>query len=221
MATSVTHKELAIAFATLNWAAFIGWSLVMYHILYSFATTQCFILPTHTIDSVRRIAFALEGICWVEVIRILIGSLPGNPVLGVVLHLIRLVALVIVIPGAPLSHWTGTAVLLSWAATEIARYPMYLFPSSGTCRSVRLVTPLATFPIGAFSEAYGAYVVLTGEGKKSIWVEAALTAVLVVNVGLGPTLAYPALLKKGLPVLGIGVSRKGGRRHAYSDKKGH
>ena len=65
-----------------------------------------------------------------------------------------------------------------------------------------MVMPLVTFPIGAFSEAYAAYLVLTMEGlQRPWWLSLTLIAVLFVNGVLGTTMAYPALLKKGLPVL--------------------
>ncbi|MGK3760071.1 MAG: hypothetical protein ACI8RD_012388, partial [Bacillariaceae sp.] len=36
----------------------------------------------------------------------------------------------------------------------------------------------------------------------------ALSSVLFVNGALGPTMAYPALLKKGLPILGLTKKRR-------------
>ena len=65
-----------------------------------------------------------------------------------------------------------------------------------------MVVPLLTFPVGAFSEAYGAYIVFV-DSKTPLGLKIALSAVLFVNGVLGPTMAYPALLKKGLPVLGL------------------
>mmetsp|Transcript_18228 Transcript_18228/g.52662 ORF Transcript_18228/g.52662 Transcript_18228/m.52662 type:complete len:92 (+) Transcript_18228:57-332(+) len=79
---------------------------------------------------------------------------------------------------------------------------MYIFPSIEGLRSIRMVVPLFTFPAGCFSEGYGAYMVLTRDDTP-LWLKAVLCGMLFVNGVLGPTMAYPALLKKGLPVLGL------------------
>lgn len=160
----------------------------------------------------------LEGICFIEVGRIAIGQLKGNLVLGVILHLIRMSCLLIVLPeGLTSSSETNvlisTLVLYSWALTEVGRYPMYLFPSSSMARYVRLVLPIVTFPVGAFAEAVGAYWHLKqllavgandNDATRSLlhWIQVGLLVLVVgINSLLGPTMAYPALLKKGLPVL--------------------
>eukprot|EP00578_Thalassiosira_sp_NH16_P027081 CAMPEP_0181101884 /NCGR_PEP_ID=MMETSP1071-20121207/14005_1 /TAXON_ID=35127 /ORGANISM="Thalassiosira sp., Strain NH16" /LENGTH=150 /DNA_ID=CAMNT_0023184791 /DNA_START=371 /DNA_END=823 /DNA_ORIENTATION=+ len=115
----------------------------------------------------------------------------------------------------------GTSVLYSWSLTEVGRYPMYLFPHSSAARYIRLVLPIFTFPAGAGAEAWGAYNVLSdffttrggddgigGPPQVYYWVKIALLAMVVfINGVLGPTLAYPALLKKGLPVL-LGKTQK-------------
>jgi len=157
----------------------------------------------------------LEGICFIEVGRIAIGQLKGKLVLGVILHLIRMTCLLIVLP-AGLSSLDDTKVLIStlvlysWALTEVGRYPMYLVPSSELARYVRLVLPIFTFPVGAFAEAVGAYwhlkQLLVGDDaatRSSLhWLQVGLLVIVVgINALLGPTLAYPFLLKKGLPVL--------------------
>jgi len=158
------------------------------------------------IDDLRMPVLALEGICILEIARILVGDLKGNFVLGVVLHAIRLVTMLETMVRLP-NHWTGVTILASWAITEVFRYPMYMFPSNQFCRSIRMVIPLATFPVGAFSEAYGASVVLF-DPETPIGLKIALAAVLFVNGVLGPTMAYPALLKKGLPILGFAETSK-------------
>lgn len=73
------------------------------------------------------------------------------------------------------------------------------------------MVPLATFLVGCAAEAYGAYVALTEtlKDKNALaltgshhWVKVGLLGmVLLINGLLGPTMAYPALLKKGMPVL--------------------
>lgn len=106
-------------------------------------------------------------------------------------------------------------ILYSWAVTEICRYPMYLFSTNErsaiieVARFVRVTTPLVTFPIGAFAEGFAAYLTLRGLESTNIAVNdlattikwTALLIVVLINFLLGPTLAYPALMKKGLPVL--------------------
>ena len=120
--------------------------------------------------------------------------------------------------------FTSILVLYSWSLTEVGRYPMYLFPKSNIARNVRLVLPMITFPIGCAAEAYGAYTVLielltisddgnnsdnASEGSMLYWVKiASLCMVLLINGLLGPTLAYPALLKKGMKVVMGNKSKK-------------
>jgi hypothetical protein len=85
---------------------------------------------------------------------------------------------------------------------------MYIFPSSAFARWIRLVLPIVTFPIGAISEAVGAYNALSklwsskDDSDGLYWIKVGLLGMVIgINSLLGPTLAYPALLKKGLPVL--------------------
>lgn len=151
------------------------------------------------------------------------GHLKGNLVLGLTLHVIRMSCLLIVLPGSLLDADNNNSrqeilsrlVLYSWAFTEVGRYPMYLFPSSSKARLMRLSLPMLTFPVGAFVEAVGAYRVLMELLAKDVnvekivynhfmhdWVKVGLLGMVVlVNSSLGPTLAYPALLKKGIPAL--------------------
>ena len=205
-------SPLAPVFSVLNAIAFAGWLFVLYRTILLIYPTFPSSIPENLVGEIQHQILFLEGICIVEVIRIAIGDLPGNLVLGVVLHAIRLTATTQVMPSPLLaSHWTAPAILLSWAVTEVSRYPMYIFPGSSACRSVRMVVPLFTFPVGCIAEGTGAYIVLT-RGDTALWLKAILIAVLVVNGVLGPTMAYPALLKKGLPVLGIGKRKAGSSR---------
>jgi hypothetical protein len=192
-------------FAILNWIAFLGWSFVCYRLL--FILFQSSNDAGEVINDLQMPVLALEGICAVEIVRILFGDLKGNFVLGIVLHAIRLLTVLETIGRVPPNHWTGASILGSWAVTEVFRYPMYMFPGNQFCRSVRMVVPLITFPIGAFSEAYGAYIVFF-DAESPLVLKVALSAVLFVNGVLGPTMAYPALLKKGLPILGLTKARK-------------
>jgi len=201
------------------------------------------------LDSTRCIIMVLEGICVIEVLRILVGDLPGNLILGIILHTIRITTIVEVLPRAAaaakgihgknmdndsnsnstiimMCTWIVPAVLASWAVTEVARYPMYMFPTNSLVRSIRMVVPLLTFPIGAFSEFFGAYQVFLlarpGEQQQQqqqqqqnnqqynqhnadatipVWLQGMLVLIMVVNGVLGPILAYPALVKKGWPIV--------------------
>lgn len=162
----------------------------------------------------------LEMICFVEVGRIAIGQLKGNFTLGIILHMIRLTCLLFVFnhESRGLTDMTSSMILYSWALTEVGRYPMYVFPKSSMARNVRLVLPMFTFPVGCAAEFYSAYLVLTemltekmsyDHGVK-YWLACCLLGMVVfVNGLLGPTLAYPALVKKGLRVMtGKEVSKK-------------
>jgi len=193
-------------FAILNWIAFLGWSFVSYKLLFLLFQTSNDD-SGNVIDDLQMPVLALEGICAIEIVRILFGDLKGNFVLGIILHAIRLLTVLETMGRVPPNHWTGVAIFGSWAVTEVFRYPMYMFPGNQFCRSVRMVVPLVTFPIGAFSEAYGAYIVFF-DPESPVVLKVALSAVLFVNGVLGPTMAYPALLKKGLPILGLAKARK-------------
>ena len=200
-------SSLAPVFTVLNAVAFAGWLFVLYRTILLIHPTFPSI-PETLVDEVQHQILFLEAICVVEVIRIAIGDLPGNLVLGAVLHAIRLTATTQVMPNPVLaSHWTAPAILLSWAVTEVSRYPMYIFPDSSLCRNVRMVVPLFTFPVGCIAEGTGAYIVLMRGEATELWLKVILMAVLFVNGVLGPTMAYPALLKKGLPVLGVGKQK--------------
>ena len=194
-------------FFLLNWTAFLGWSYVLGKLILLLPPQDESITNNRDgLDDLTLPVSALEAICLIEVLRIVVGDLPGNVVLGVVLHAIRLTVLTLVWDAQP---WTGAAIYWSWAVTEVTRYPMYLFPNAPALRSLRMVVPLVTFPWGAFSEAYATYVVWQN-GKKDDtewWKQALFVAVLFVNGVLGPTMAYPALLKKGLSVLGLGKKK--------------
>lgn len=190
-------------FVILNWAALTGWSFVSYRLLLLFQSSND---AGKVIHDLQMPVLVLEGICAVEIVRIFFGDLKGNFVLGVILHAIRLLTVLETIVRLP-NHWTGVWIFGSWAVTEVFRYPMYIFPRNQFCRSVRMVMPLVTFPIGAFSEAYGAYLVFM-DPESPLGLKIALSVVLFVNGVLGPTMAYPALLKKGLPILGLTKKQK-------------
>lgn len=209
---------MATIFDFLNVIGFAGWATVL----------GCLLVQWH--DPLNTLLLALEGICVLEVTRIAVGQLPGNLTLGIVLHGIRFTNLLYILPtsqywgggggggGSPAaeSHdgsqfltmdTLACLVLYSWAITEVTRYPMYIFTNNPTARFFRLTVPLVTFPVGAFAEGYAAYVTLESsvqndDPESMISVRnLLLLAVVLINGALGPTMAYPFLLKKGLPVL--------------------
>lgn len=191
---------LAPLFQILNWVAFVGWTFVLVQLLRS--------EDQKAIDVLTVYVKGLECICLVEVIRIMLGDLKGNLMLGLFLHAIRVASIFQVFPRVPEDHWTQFWILFAWSLSEVTRYPMYMFPSSKLIRKLRMVVPMLTFPIGCYSEACAAYLVLLqekeeGAEKHPWWLLVILGSILFVNGVLGPTQAMPALMQKGLPVLGL------------------
>jgi len=145
---------LSIIFMILNWIAFSGWMFVCYKLLVLCRSWNddgygdIDWMRRIIVDDLQKPVLALEGICIIEVFRLLLGQLKGNVILGVILHAIRLLTVLETIVRLP-NHWTGPFILGSWAITEIFRYPMYMFPNNQLCRSIRMVVPIVTFPIGA------------------------------------------------------------------------
>ncbi|CAJ1945947.1 unnamed protein product [Cylindrotheca closterium] len=188
---------LAPVFQALNWVAFGGWSYVFLQ-LFKGCDAQ---------DMDPYVKY-LEGICLVEVLRIMVGDLKGNLKLGLFLHAIRLGSLFAVIPRLPEGHWTQDYIYFAYSVAEVTRYPMYLFPSSNFIRQIRMVAPLFTFPVGCYTEGLAAYIVLLqekeeGAEKHPVWLVIVLAFILFVNGVLGPTQAMPALIQKGFFALGI------------------
>ena len=201
MAKKSVLAPLSPLFNGLNWIALLGWTFVLTKIVLANIGSNSS-SDDETLQSLDGAVLGLEVICAVEVFRIILGDLKGNLVLGIVLHCIRFATIFQVMPKLPPGHWTKLYILTSWAVTEVSRYPMYVLPNVDIIRKIRMVMPLITFPIGAFSGAYAAYLVLTMEGlHRPWWLSLTLVAVLFINGVLGTTMAYPALLKKGLPVL--------------------
>jgi len=244
MASSSSNRKpspwasLAPAFYILNWLAFCGWTYVLYILVQLLSEKDTDAITTTIQRNLTPILLALEGICIIEVARIFVGDLPGSLALGVILHVIRWTAILQVLPRC-LAMTTTTittddgdvsnndsnnttliplAVLWSWAVTEVTRYPMYLFPSNALARSIRLVTPLLTFPVGAFAEGYGAFSVFTSDTHKPYWLKFLLIVMLLVNGVLGPGMAYPHIFWKAAPVLGL--IQKKDRKDSKEDEAG-
>ena len=217
-------------FTILNALALLGWSIVLLIIIVTTTTSTNNCSNEHDDDllvdrdnykvcassgqrtPIIDLLFILELICIIEVCRIAFGQLKGNLLLGSVLHAIRLTCLMYVLPDGILllpCDVTTMMVLYAWSITEVTRYPMYLYPTSDIVRRVRLVVPLVTFPVGCMAEAYGSYRTLLKEWKHRAEVGeitnlikiGMLGMVILINGLLGPTMAYPALIKKGVPAL--------------------
>lgn len=215
-------------FTILNAMALSGWSIVLLIIILTTSANNCsnghddeLVVDSDKykvcLSSGQRIPiidllYILESICIIEVCRIAFGQLKGNLLLGLVLHAIRFTCLIYVLPnGVSLLPCDVTTifVLYAWSITEVTRYPMYLYPTSDIARRVRLVVPLVTFPVGCMAEAYGSYRTLEKEYKYSreegvgtnLIKIGMLGMVILINGLLGPTMAYPALLKKGVRAL--------------------
>ena len=135
----------------LNAVALVGWTGVIGALLVNW--------PSASLDANSKLLRAvqiLEGICLYEVGQIVFGVAKGNWILGVCLHLSRVVVSFLVFPAVPATLSTKLS-LLAWCITEICRYPMFLLPSSKLARTARYLAPLLTFPLGAFSEAVSCY----------------------------------------------------------------
>ena len=86
-------------------------------------------------------------------------QLRGDLALGITVHYTRLLMWFITLPNAAVSAFVVKLILVAWSATEVARYPMVLFPSSAGLKTFRYLMPLVTFPLGAGTEAFAAYTV--------------------------------------------------------------
>lgn len=186
----VSDKSIfSTALDQLNFVALAGWIYVLYRL-----STQL-----DVDDTVLKTVNALEAICLLEVARIGLGQLPGNLLFGTVLHSVRVIALTVVFPRSD-GVVNKLIVLFSWAATEVSRYPMYVFSSSRVARLGRMVVPMVTFPIGCGSEAYGAWRLLSddvGGVSHGVLASIALVYLLFVNLFMGPFMAYPFVIQKG------------------------
>uniref|UniRef100_A0A7S2N1V3 Very-long-chain (3R)-3-hydroxyacyl-CoA dehydratase n=1 Tax=Helicotheca tamesis TaxID=374047 RepID=A0A7S2N1V3_9STRA len=190
----------------LNAAALSGWITVIVLLVDKQFETAC------------DLALSLEYIAFVEVLRILRKQLAGNFVLGIILHCIRtgmilsgfprLLALSVTKDNESDTFWVE-AILWTWAITEVSRYPMYLMQSK-IVRLVRMVVPVFTFPLGAGSEAYVSYLLLKtslglgseGDASAAEWMARLIFGLtLFINALLGPTMAYPAIVKKAMKEL--------------------
>ena len=166
--------------------------------------------------AVLNTTLILEGMCAFEVVQIAMGMAKGNLPLGVVLHYTRLLIALVVMPLVP-ATLAAKLVILAWAVTEVARYPMFLLPTSAVARTLRYVTPVATFPLGAGAEAMCAYLslnLLAASGASSM-LYYMVACVVPMNL-LGGLAAYGGLVKKAMaslkPAAKPGNAAKGGKQ---------
>ena len=131
----MTEKPKRVFKAPLSWVvdslnvvALAGWGGVLYLV----ATTP----PESLLATTSTLVLGMEVICAIEVLRMAIGDLPGNLVLGVVLHAIRFLVLLEVLPRTSVENvWLVAAVLGSWAVTEVSRcreQNIRIFPKLGS-----------------------------------------------------------------------------------------
>ena len=147
-----------------------------------------------------RTTMMVQAVCVVEVLQIAIGLQKGNLPLGIALHLVRVVVLT---QALPVLGWclATKGVLMSWAVTEMCRYPMFLQPYSGLLRKLRYTVPVLTFPTGAGSEAWACYQAATaGARDRPDAVYYVLLGVVVTNI-LGGLYAYVGIVDKARKAL--------------------
>ena len=151
--------------------------------------------------------FALEMVCVFEVVQIALGVAGGNLALGSVLHATRLSVLTVCMPVAH-TKLASKLVLLAWSATEVARYSMFLFPTSRPARVLRYSVPVVTFPLGALAEAYIAYTAHWSlREADASWVYIGIAS-LVASLNLvGGPIAHRLFVEKALDVVDLREER--------------
>ena len=213
----------------LNFTFFCGWSYLLFELLRigyqdPEIKTPLFDQPVSPLLRALAAPFQDEGQgsplwgyvyglqlgCWLDVVRMLVGDLNGNIVLGVALHSIRSFCLSVVLPAGPPGdhcHSVSHIVLMTWAISEICRYPYYLHSNDFT-KGLRDFAPVITFPIGAIMELCGCVLFLHREN----WViesasQMGAVGVITINI-VGGIWSYPPIVAKGIKSLG-GVETPG------------
>ena len=174
-------------FTALNWIALIGWSLV--------AATTVIICNTKSTPSAPLLQLTLvcELISAIDVVRIAVGHLRGDLILGIDVHYTRLMMYCFTMSHEAVPSIVVKLILLAWSLTEVTRYPMVLFPKQAALKTIRYAVPLVTFPLGAGTEAYAAWLVLNVTPHTPLKV--ALFGIVLVNV-IGGTFWYPSMVAK-------------------------
>ena len=215
----------ALLETVVNVTSLLGWGLALLAVTSMIAKEIDVKLPASadgvmagvTRESLLRPVLGLELLCCVEVLRMLVGSLRGNWVLGIGLHYTRLFVLLAVLP-ALIETPIFLAVLWAWSLTEVCRY--YFFVTrGGLAETLRNLVPVFTFPLGAGGEAYACWLLLKSRGhvinsdlikdlatgdQRALAsfsafapLDVACLVQLIGNIVIG-IVAYPGFLKKGL-----------------------
>ena len=173
-------------FDALNWAAFFGWAAVA---VKTALTWSEYGKPSATL---MQLTLTCELISASEILRITLGLLRGDLALGITVHYTRILMWFVTLPHPEVSALIVKLILAAWSVTEIGRYPMVLFPNNAALKTFRYMVPLITFPLGAGTEAYAAYVVSQHETQP---LKTMLLLVVLVNV-IGGVVWYPSMIAK-------------------------
>jgi len=171
----------------LNWISLVGWFGVAIQTGLLFHATQT------ASATLLKIVLLLEVICASETAQIAAGILRGDFKLSFVVHYTRFMMLFVTIPHAAVNETVVNLILLAWSLTEVGRFPMVLFPESKLLKTVRYGVPLITFPMGAGTEAYAAYLVLLK--TDNMFLKGLLGVIILTNI-VGGVLWYPGMIKK-------------------------
>ena len=178
----------------LNALALVGWGGVLGSLLLDWPAVS---LAPDT--PLYKATLGLEALCVFEVAQIVVGATRGNLTLGVTLHTIRVLILLKAMPVMPLSL-LAKLILLVWAVTEVCRYPMFL-TASPLARKMRYLAPVVTFPLGAATEGYAAFLALPSlVATTSPFVRVLVALIIPVNV-FGGLASYPGVLKRAAGAL--------------------
>ena len=176
----------AAAWTACNVAAWCGWAYVLARVVVDATPWAA--------PGVAGVVASCEFYCCVEVARMVVGSLRGNVPMGLVLHATRLVVLHGVLPGAG-RDGVVRAILVAWAATEVARYPMYVCRGVACFETLRSVAPVVTFPLGVIFEGRGLYLRMS-DADVSLPLQVLAAVALASNLVLGPY-GYASVLARG------------------------
>merc|ERR1719424_659658 len=123
----------------LNWVAFLGWLVV------AVWTGMVWAAGRAPSKELLWLTLACELICASETVKIALGFLRGDLALSFTVHYTRLLMYFVTLPHAEVSNTVVKLILFAWSFTEVARYPMVLFPKSDGLKTLRYAAPLITF----------------------------------------------------------------------------
>jgi hypothetical protein len=187
-------------FTVLNVVALVGWAAV------AFMTAMIWNDPAKPSAELLQLTLVCEVICVVDVLRIAAGNLRGDLTLAADVHYTRLMMCFVTIPHSEVSALVVKLILFAWSITEVTRYPMVLFPSSSVLKTIRYAVPLITFPLGAGTEAYAAYIVMKVASTDKV-MKLALGLIVLINI-FGGAAWYPSMVAKVVRSLGRGETKK-------------